>query len=143
MARRGDQLSLNQELAAADNSPVQYDFVTPQYDSSNFDAINPNHIHLTDDDDDEEFDEETEEEEADRYSRPRSRSKSFNEHDGDVTIPVLNSADPNSMDNTAGWIDPNKIVPVVGSGQTPKQEPVERSGPLQQREVLALKKVIY
>jgi hypothetical protein len=132
MAGRPRDLSFSAELEAADSMPSHvYDFITPQYDASNpgEDVLDAAQLNLEDDDDYQE--EENEEEENERYSRQRSRSRSFNEHD-DNSMSIVSAIDPSIF---------------VGSNMHPvtdvvkKSEQPERSGPLQQREVLALKKV--
>lgn len=132
MAGRPRDLSFSAELEAADNMPSHvYDFITPQYDASNSgnDSLDATHLSLEDDEDDQE--EENEEDEIERYSRQRSRSRSFNEHD-ETPSSVVTPVDPNLFVN-------NVTPPVADAAKKP--EPAERSGPLQQREVLALKKV--
>ena len=126
---RTRHLSFSAELEEASSSSSSLDFVTPQYDPSSLDQLNPADISL---DDDEEYDE-TEEEESERYSRQRSRSRSFNEHDGDTPISIVTPVDLStfSSQGTANAA-PKKEETSSSSG--------ERSGPLQQREVMALKK---
>ena len=130
MAGRPRDLSFSAELEAADNMPSHvYDFITPQYDASNSDeSLDAAQLNLEDDEDYQE--DENEEEEQERYSRQRSRSRSFNEHD-DAPISIVTSIDPSSFSNA--------VQPTADAAK--KAEPAERSGPLQQREVLALKKV--
>lgn len=108
-----------------------YDFITPQYDASHSgdDALDVTQLNLEDDEDYQE--DENEEDEIERYSRQRSRSRSFNEHD-DTPISNITHVDPNLFVS-------NLAQPVNDAAK--KVEPAERSGPLQQREVLALKKV--
>ena len=127
---RTRHLSFSAELEEASTSSTSLDFVTPQYDPSSLDQLNPADISL---DDDEEYDE-TEEEESERYSRQRSRSRSFNEHDGDTPISIVTPVDLStfSSQGTANAA-PKKEETTSSSGG-------ERSGPLQQREVMALKK---
>jgi hypothetical protein len=124
MSRR-EHLSFERELEEA-NSAALPEIVTPAYDASAVPSGN-----LGDEDD--EYDEEAENE---HYSRSRSRSRSFNEHDSNVPIDLLMNVDPSKI----------PVVPVSGGGGggefPPAAPPItERSGPLQQREVLALKKV--
>lgn len=132
MARSRD-LSFSAELKAADDMPSHvYDFITPQYDASNsgIDTLDATHLSLEDDEDYEV--EENEEEENERYSRQRSRSRSFNEHD-DAPTSIVTPVDPSTFTSNGS---------LTNGDITKKSEPTERSGPLQQREVLALKKVI-
>ena len=132
MAGRPRDLSFSAELEAADNMPsLVYDFITPQYDASNSgdDSLDVTQLNLEDDEDYQE--DENEEDENERYSRQRSRSRSFNEHDETPTSNITH-VDPNSFANSSAQ-------PTNDAAK--KAEPAERSGPLQQREVLALKKV--
>ena len=134
MAGRPRDLSFSAELEAADSMPSHvYDFITPQYDASNpvEDVLDAAQLNLEDDDDYQE--EENEEEENERYSRQRSRSRSFNEHDDNNSMSIVSAIDPSVFVG-------NTIHPVTDVVK--KSEQPERSGPLQQREVLALKKVM-
>jgi hypothetical protein len=127
MSRHRD-LSFSAELKAADNSSTIYDFITPQYDANASDTgLDATPLSLEDDED---YQEENEEEEEERFSRQRSRSKSFNEHD-DAPTSIVTSVDPSTF-TSKGLQAAVDTVKKVDSG--------ERSGPLQQREVLALKK---
>ena len=133
MAGRPRDLSFSAELEAADSMPSHvYDFITPQYDASNpgEDVLDAAQLNLEDDDDYQE--EENEEEENERYSRQRSRSRSFNEHD-DHSMSIVSSIDPSIFAGS----NVHHVTDVVKKSEQP-----ERSGPLQQREVLALKKVM-
>ena len=128
-------LSFTQELHEADPNNAAYDINPPKYDPT---GISPSDVSL---DDDEEYDE-TEEEESERYSRQRGRSRSFNEHDNDAVVSIVTPVDPNTFTSAGSEPPPIKsstdataaaaVVAGTASG--------ERSGPLQQREVLALKK---
>jgi hypothetical protein len=132
MAGRPRDLSFSAELEAADNMPSHvYDFITPQYDSSNSgeEGLDAAQLSLEDDEDYQE-EEENEEDENERYSRQRSRSRSFNEHD-DNSLSIITAVDP--------AVFTSSIFPATEVAK--KLEQPERSGPLQQREVLALKKV--
>jgi hypothetical protein len=132
MTTRPRDLSFSAELEAADNMPSHvYDFITPQYDASNSgeDGLDATQLSLEDDEDYQE--EENEEDEIQRYSRQRSRSRSFNEHD-ECPINIVTPVDPNNLSNSSAQ---------PSSDLAKKTEQPERSGPLQQREVLALKKV--
>jgi hypothetical protein len=130
--RQTRELSFSAELEAADNLPTHiYDFITPQYDALNSGSdTDATQLSLEDDEDYQEDEEENEEEENERYSRQRSRSRSFNEHD-EITS-IVTPVDPSTFSSN---------VLQAANDALKKSEIIERSGPLQQREVLALKKV--
>ena len=115
-------------------------FITPQFDA-NFDmketlSLDPSRIIF--DDDDKSGDQE---EEEDDRTRGRSRSRSVHQLDGSPNSTVIHLIDPQQLESSNNIIINNTSSSPdnKGTGGAPTEK-VERSGPLQHKEILALKK---
>ena len=110
------------------------DITTPYFDDMG--PPLPADLSTLDDGGDEEGDDQDDEEDEEMYQRGRSRSRSMI---GDESS--FNPSRGVPPEGQHGNIESNIQVPVVTETKSP--EKVERTGPLHNREVLALKKVSF
>ena len=147
--KRGGTFHLDRDLddnEASEENDVQ--FVTPYYDEGNMpEPLDLSKLCLDDEPENTSTDEDVEEE---RFTRGRSRSRSV--HENDIAAPgylpqpdAIGSGDNNEQNgNGSSTNDKGAKKNGVNSGSTSssaEEKPARRGGPLQQREVQALKKV--
>ena len=128
--RRGGSFHADDDKTNQDDS-VQ--FVTPRYEGGSDvpEPLDLSKMHLDDDDDDLLEQDDSAEKEEEIYSRGRSRSRSVHENDSLGVIPVSPHA-----------ISDNQMANCSNGSSDGNAECNHRTGPLQHREVLALKKVL-
>jgi hypothetical protein len=141
--KRGGSFHVDEGDSAEDNDH-EVQFVTPYYDESNMpEPLDLSKLCLDDDDDLFEKDENEESDQSEVATRGRSRSRSV--HENDLGAPgYIPNADtlglPPGSDASDSGSDGSKGNKKNGSGNG-DDKAARKGGPLQHREVQALKKV--
>jgi hypothetical protein len=139
--KRGGTFHLDEEEdGGEDANGVQ--FVTPYYDEGNMPELDLSKLCLDDDlfekdgKDDTGPDSRSQEEESDAPTRGRSRSRSVHENDLAATAYI-----PDSTSGTENKTFHSNLSKDNGSSHTEEKPAGRKGGPLQQKELQALKKV--